>query len=157
MNKPHVKIYTDGACSGNPGPGGWGVYLLYHSENNAIYEKKEYGSEVETTNNRMEILAAIMGLGLLKSSCKVDLYTDSVYLKNGITVWIHSWIKNNWHNSSKKLVKNIDLWQNLHKAIEMHDINWHWVKGHGSNHGNIIADSMACKGRDEAILMLGKK
>lgn len=143
--KPKIIIYTDGACSGNPGPGGWGALLI--SDN---HEKKIYGSERDTTNNRMEIMAAIKALEALKGSSKIDLYTDSKYVQQGISDWIDNWIKNNWRGSNKKLVKNVDLWQNLHKLDQMHYITWHWVKGHENNKGNIEADALAVKGRDEA-------
>ena len=140
-----VTIYTDGACSGNPGPGGWGVYLICLDS-----KKKIYGCAQETTNNRMELQAAIEGLKALKRRCKVDLYTDSVYVKNGITTWIHNWLKNNWRTSSKSLVKNVDLWQSLYSEIQNHDVTWHWVKGHSGDEGNEIADQLAVKGREEA-------
>ncbi len=146
--KPHQKviIYTDGACSGNPGPGGWGVYMIYGQ-----HEKKLHGQELDTTNNRMELTAAIEALKALKNRCTIDLYTDSVYVKDGITTWIDNWIKNNWRTSNKALVKNVDLWQNLHSLTADHDITWHWVKGHGSNIGNNIADELAVLGRDKAL------
>lgn len=133
-----VIIYTDGACSGNPGYGGWGAYLIH--ENN---KKKISGSEVNTTNNRMELRAAIEGLNALKRSCKVVLYTDSVYLKDGITKWIVNWEKNNWKNANNKEVKNKDLWIKLLEAVSMHEIEWSWVKGHEGNEGNEIADRLA--------------
>ena len=135
-----VIIYTDGACSGNPGYGGWGAYLIY--ENN---KKKISGSEVNTTNNRMELRAAIEGLNALKRPCKVMLYTDSVYLKDGITKWIIKWEKNNWKNANKKEVKNKDLWIKLDSQIEKHEIIWKWVKGHTGNLNNEKADSLARK------------
>ena len=133
-----VIIYTDGACSGNPGYGGWGAYLSY--ENN---KKKISGYELNTTNNRMELKAAIEGLNALKRPCKVMLYTDSVYLKDGITKWIINWEKNNWKNANKKEVKNKDLWIKLLEAGKMHEIEWNWVKGHEGNEGNEIADKLA--------------
>lgn len=148
INEKHskiVSIYTDGACSGNPGPGGWGVYLIYNG-----HEKKIFGSASDTTNNRMELMAAIMGLRALNKPCKVNVFTDSTYVQQGITSWINNWMKNNWQNSNKKLVKNADLWQNLYKEIQKHEISWHWVKGHSSNKGNIIADELAVLGRDKA-------
>lgn len=143
--KPKITIYTDGACSGNPGPGGWGALLI-----SGNHEKKIYGSEKDTTNNRMEIMAAIKALEALKGPSEINLYTDSKYVQQGISDWIDNWIKNNWRGSNKKLVKNADLWQTLHKLAQMHDINWHWVKGHENNKGNIEADALAVKGRDEA-------
>lgn len=139
-----VIIYTDGACAGNPGPGGWGVYLLYKS-----HKKELYGKEAHTTNNRMELTAAIKALEALTKSCDVELYTDSTYVKDGITTWIHTWIKNDWH-SGKNLVKNVDLWQTLYHYTTKHNIQWHWVKGHSENIGNQIADRLAARGRDEA-------
>lgn len=143
--KPKIIIYTDGACSGNPGPGGWGAVLSSNGHKKAIY-----GSESATTNNRMEIMAAIKALEALKRPSEVDLYTDSKYLQLGISGWIDNWIKNNWLGSNKKLVKNCDLWQTLHKLAQIHDIKWHWVRGHKNNKGNIEADALAVKGRDNA-------
>ena len=140
-----VKIYTDGACSGNPGPGGWGAYLSYNG-----HIKEIYGSESPTTNNRMELLAAIRALEALKKPCIADLYTDSVYVREGITSWIHKWLQNNWRNSKKEPVKNADLWQELYELTLIHTIHWHWVKGHSGDYGNDIADRLACRGRDEA-------
>lgn len=136
-----VVIYTDGACSGNPGPGGWGAYIIY-----GVHTKKIYGSEHNTTNNRMEIIAAIKALETLTRPCKVEIYTDSVYLKNGITSWIHDWIKKDWRN-----VKNVDLWKLLYNINNTHEVQWNWVKGHSDNIGNQIADQLAVRGRDEAL------
>ena len=133
-----VEIYTDGACSGNPGIGGWGAYLTYKDN-----VKELSGSAENTTNNRMELVAAIEGLKILKKSSKVNLYTDSVYLKDGITKWIFNWQKNNWKNANKKDVKNKDLWIQLLEVVNKHDINWIWVKGHEGNEGNEIADNLA--------------
>ena len=133
-----VEIYTDGACSGNPGIGGWGAYLKYKDN-----VKELSGSDENTTNNRMELVAAIEGLKILKKSSKVNLYTDSVYLKDGITKWIFNWQKNNWKNANKKDVKNKDLWIQLLEVVNKHDINWIWVKGHEGNKGNEIADNLA--------------
>ncbi|MDF2965067.1 MAG: rnhA [Rickettsiaceae bacterium] len=144
----HVIIYTDGACAGNPGPGGWGVYLIYGK-----HEKRFYGSNLNTTNNRMELTAAIEALKLLKEPCQVDLYTDSKYVKDGITDWIVKWKKNNWRKSDKDLVKNSDLWQTLDESLKDHVITWRWVKGHSDNKGNIIADSLAVQGCQEAKKM----
>jgi ribonuclease HI len=144
----HVIIYTDGACAGNPGPGGWGVYLIYGK-----HEKRFYGSSLNTTNNRMELTAAIEALKLLKEPCQVDLYTDSKYVKDGITDWIVKWKKNNWRKSDKDLVKNSDLWQTLDESLKDHVITWRWVKGHSDNKGNIIADSLAVQGCQEAKKM----
>jgi len=133
-----VEIYTDGACSGNPGIGGWGAYLKYKDN-----VKELSGSAENTTNNRMELVAAIEGLKILKKSSEVNLYTDSVYLKDGITKWIFNWQKNNWKNANKKDVKNKDLWIQLLEVVNKHDINWIWVKGHEGNKGNEIADNLA--------------
>jgi ribonuclease HI len=133
-----VEIYTDGACSGNPGIGGWGAYLKYKDN-----VKELSGSAENTTNNRMELVAAIEGLKILKKSSEVNLYTDSVYLKDGITKWIFNWQKNNWKNANKKDVKNKDLWIQLLEVVNKHDINWIWVKGHEGNEGNEIADNLA--------------
>ena len=140
-----VDIYTDGACSGNPGPGGWGAVLSCGGTSKEIY-----GCEKDTTNNRMEIMAAIQALQLLKEPCLVNLHTDSTYLRDGITKWIHNWKKNNWRTADKKPVKNIDLWQALELALETHDITWHWVKAHAGHAQNERADGLAVKGRDEA-------
>lgn len=144
MKEP-IIIYTDGACSGNPGPGGWGAYLKFGK-----HEKKIHGSDKDTTNNRMEIMAVIKALEALKKPSLVHIYTDSKYVKNGISDWINKWIENNWKGSDKKLVKNVDLWQTLYDITQNHDIKWHWVKGHGTDPGNIEADRLAVKGRDEA-------
>lgn len=140
-----VEIYTDGACSGNPGPGGWGALLTYGK-----VTKEIYGSEAHTTNNRMEIMAAIQALKLLKSPCIVHLHTDSTYLREGITKWIHNWKKNNWRTADKKPVKNVDLWQELELCLETHQIEWHWVKAHNGNVKNERADALAVLGREEA-------
>jgi ribonuclease HI len=140
-----VEIYTDGACSGNPGHGGWGVLLKFRNTTKEIY-----GFEFDTTNNRMELLAAIKGLEALNKNCKVRIYTDSKYLQDGITKWIHQWIKNNWRKSDNRLVKNADLWQNLYELTQKYDITWEWVKGHSSNLGNQVADKLACIGKEEA-------
>ncbi len=139
-----VIIHTDGACSGNPGPGGWGALLQYGK-----HEKEIYGSESDTTNNRMEMMAAIQALKALKKSSDIALYTDSSYLKDGITKWIHSWKKNGWKTANKKPVKNSDLWQELEKELERHTVEWHWVKGHAGHDGNERADSLAVKGLEE--------
>jgi len=136
-----VDIYTDGACSGNPGPGGWGVLLKMGAR-----EKELWGGAKDTTNNRMEMMAAIEALKALKRPCKVRLHTDSQYLKNGITSWIKNWKRNGWRTSDKKPVKNVDLWQALEAEIETHDIQWVWVKGHAGHDGNERADSLANRG-----------
>lgn len=138
-----VTLYTDGACRGNPGPGGWGVWLQYGDN-----EREMHGGEQETTNNRMELMAAIKGLEALKGPCQVELYTDSKYVLQGITEWMANWKKNNWRTAAKKPVKNVDLWQSLDKQSARHQINWHWVKGHDGNPGNEKADELANLGID---------
>ena len=140
----HVEIFTDGACRGNPGPGGWGVLLR-----NGGHEKQLYGGEVDTTNNRMELMAAIMALEALNRPCKIDLTTDSQYVRKGITEWIINWKKRGWKNSARKPVKNIDLWQRLDAAAAKHEIEWHWVKGHSGHDENELVDELANRGIDE--------
>ncbi|WNZ57966.1 ribonuclease HI [Microbulbifer sp. EKSA008] len=139
-----ITIYTDGACRGNPGPGGWGALLVYGER-----EKELFGGEAHTTNNRMELLAAIKALEALKQPCKVDLHTDSQYLRQGITGWINNWKKNGWKTASKKPVKNADLWRQLDESVSQHDVEWHWVKGHAGHPGNERADQLANRGVDE--------
>ena len=138
-----VQIFTDGACRGNPGPGGWGAILRYGDN-----EKELYGGEKETTNNRMELMAAIKALESLSRSCTVDLTTDSQYVRKGISEWMDNWKKRGWKTSAKKPVKNVDLWQRLDAAAAKHDINWHWVKGHSGHEENERADVLANKGID---------
>ncbi|NQV59403.1 MAG: ribonuclease HI [Alphaproteobacteria bacterium] len=138
-----VVIYTDGACSGNPGPGGWGALLRFGD-----HERELKGGEPGTTNNRMEMLAAIEALEALKRPCRIELYTDSVYLRDGITKWIVNWKRNGWRTAAKKPVKNVDLWQRLEIAIERHQVAWHWVKGHAGHPGNEAADALARQGLD---------
>jgi ribonuclease HI len=139
-----IIIYTDGACSGNPGPGGWGALLVYGD-----HEKELYGGESDTTNNRMELLAAIKGLLSLTRGSHVQLYTDSTYVQKGITEWIHNWKKNNWRTAARKPVKNADLWQQLDDVSCKHSIDWRWVKGHSGHPGNERADGLAVKGCKE--------
>ena len=139
-----VELFTDGACRGNPGPGGWGVLIRYGD-----HEKEMYGGEKETTNNRMELTAVIEGLNSLTRQCSVKVTTDSTYVKDGITSWIHNWKKRNWKTASKKPVKNQDLWQALDKAVTEHDVEWAWVKGHSGHRENEIADELANRGIDE--------
>jgi ribonuclease HI len=136
-----VTIYTDGACSGNPGPGGWGAVLQYGDA-----KKEINGGTSETTNNRMEMMAAIMALESLKRPMAVDLYTDSTYVRSGITEWLPGWKRRNWRTAAKKPVKNVDLWQRLDSAAAAHQIAWHWVKGHAGNPGNERADELAREG-----------
>lgn len=133
-----VKIYTDGACKGNPGPGGWGALLAYQG-----IEKELYGGELETTNNRMELMAAIESLAALKRPCEVCLYTDSQYVKKGITEWLTGWKAKGWKTANKKPVKNADLWQRLDEQVAKHKITWRWVKGHAGHPGNERADQLA--------------
>jgi ribonuclease HI len=135
---PHVKIATDGACKGNPGPGGWGVIMRMGNR-----EKELSGGDPHTTNNRMEMLAAIRGLQALTKPCRVTLVTDSVYVKDGITKWIHGWQRNNWRTAAKQPVKNVELWQELLEAIAPHRIEWKWVKGHAGDPDNERADTLA--------------
>jgi ribonuclease HI len=139
--KPHVTIFTDGACSGNPGPGGWGAILRFGD-----VEKELKGGEAHTTNNRMELMAAISALEALKKSCVVDLTTDSQYVRQGITGWIHGWKKNGWRTSDKKPVKNAELWQRLDAALKPHEVRWHWIKGHAGHVENERADQLAREG-----------
>ena len=139
--KQTVTIYTDGACSGNPGPGGWGAILIFGD-----HRKELNGGDTETTNNRMEILAAIEALNALKQSCSVDLHTDSNYMRHGITSWINNWKKNGWRTTNKKPVKNIELWKGLEAARDRHDVRWHWVKGHDGHPENERADELARQG-----------
>jgi ribonuclease HI len=137
----NVKIYTDGACKGNPGPGGWGVFLTFND-----HTKKIWGGADNTTNNRMELMAAIKALEALTRRAEVELYTDSNYVRQGITSWIHGWKKNGWKTAAKKPVKNSDLWQELDDLVIKHTVNWHWVKGHSGDPGNEQADELANRG-----------
>ncbi len=141
MTKGKVVIHTDGACSGNPGPGGWGAILDYNGT-----RKEIFGGAADTTNNRMEIQAAFEALNSLKRACDVEMHVDSQYVKDGITKWIHGWKKNGWKTADKKPVKNVELWQALDQAIARHTISWHWVKGHDGNPDNERADELAREG-----------
>lgn len=143
----HVIIYTDGACRGNPGPGGWGVLLLY-----GAHRKILSGAENETTNNRMELTAAIEALASLRESCKVDLYTDSQYVQKGISEWLRTWKKRGWKKADNKLVKNVDLWQRLDGEVNRHQLKWHWVKGHSGHPENDLVDSIANQAIDELLI-----
>jgi ribonuclease HI len=139
-----VVIHSDGACSGNPGPGGWGALLQYNGA-----EKEIWGGENPTTNNRMELKAAIKALEALKRRSEVDLYTDSIYVRDGITKWIHGWKRNGWKTADRKPVKNAELWQELDALIKLHDVAWHWVKGHAGHVENERADELARRGLQE--------
>ncbi|HFD11612.1 MAG TPA: ribonuclease HI [Crenotrichaceae bacterium] len=142
-----VEIFTDGACRGNPGPGGWGAILKYNG-----HKKEIFGGENHTTNNRMELMAAIMGLESLKKPCRVQLTTDSKYVKDGISKWIVNWKKRGWKTANKKPVKNDDLWRRLDAATNIHDIQWLWVKGHSGHPENEKADELANRGIDQLTL-----
>jgi ribonuclease HI len=138
-----VVVYTDGACKGNPGPGGWGALMRWKE-----HEKELFGGERDTTNNRMELTAVIQALSALKSRCRVAVYTDSAYVKNGITTWIHNWKRRGWRTADKKPVKNVELWQRLEALAAQHDVQWHWVRGHDGDPGNERADALANRGVD---------
>lgn len=141
----NVEIYTDGACKGNPGPGGWGVLLRCQDK-----ERTLMGAELQTTNNRMELMAAIEGLKALTRSCVVDLYTDSQYVRQGMLSWLSGWKKNGWRNAKKEPVKNKELWQQLDELTSKHTVRWHWVKGHSGHPDNDRVDQLA----NEAIMLL---
>jgi len=139
-----IEIFTDGACRGNPGPGGWGALLRYENK-----EKSLFGGEPYTTNNRMELMAAIEALAALKEPCNVQLTTDSQYVRLGVTKWLAGWKKNNWRTANKQPVKNMDLWQRLDEQALRHQVSWHWVKGHSGHRENDIADALANRAIDE--------
>ena len=141
MTAKAVIIHTDGACSGNPGPGGWGAILDYNGS-----RKELCGGEAQSTNNRMELIAAIEALNALKRACVVEMHVDSQYVKDGISKWIHGWKRNGWKTADKKPVKNVELWQALDEAIKRHEITWHWVKGHAGHPDNERADELARQG-----------
>lgn len=141
-----VVMYADGACKGNPGPGGWGVYLK-----SGEHEKELCGGELDTTNNRMELTAVIEGLNALKKRCSIDVYTDSQYVRKGVLEWMPKWKVNGWRTSDKKPVKNADLWQTLDDASVRHLVRWHWVKGHSGDPGNEKADALANRGVEKAL------
>jgi ribonuclease HI len=143
-----IVIYTDGACSGNPGPGGWGALLSWKGQ-----EKELFGGELESTNNRMELMAAIKALESLKRTGSIALYTDSTYVRDGITKWIHAWKRNGWRTAAKKPVKNEDLWKRLEVALVGHSVEWHWVKGHAGHPENERADQLA---RDGILQITGE-
>lgn len=140
-----VIIYTDGACKGNPGPGGWGAWLR-----SGEHERELCGGEAQTTNNRMELVAVIEALGALKRPSRVQLFVDSEYVRNGITTWIHGWKRRGWRTADNKPVKNVDLWQRLEAAVAPHQIEWHWVRGHTGDPGNERADALANRGVEAA-------
>jgi ribonuclease HI len=139
-----VEVFTDGACRGNPGPGGWGAVLRFNGR-----ERELYGGERETTNNRMELTAAIQALEALKRRCKVRITTDSTYVQKGITEWLENWKKKNWTTTSRKPVKNVDLWKRLDAVVRQHQVEWHWVRGHSGHPENERADQLANRGIDE--------
>jgi ribonuclease HI len=141
-----ITIYTDGACKGNPGPGGWGAWMQYGE-----HQKELWGGEKLTTNNRMELTAVIQALLALKRRCKVVIYTDSEYVRNGITSWIHGWKKRGWKTADNKPVKNAELWQELEAQSLKHDVDWRWVKGHAGDPGNERADMLANRGVDSVL------
>ena len=143
--KDRVEIFTDGACAGNPGPGGWGAVLRYRG-----VDKELYGSAADTTNNRMELCAAIEALSALKRPMRVRLHTDSTYVRNGITQWIEGWKANGWRTKGRKPVRNVDLWQRLEEAAARHDVEWLWVRGHDGHPDNERADALARRGTEDA-------
>jgi ribonuclease HI len=145
MSEPHVIVHTDGACSGNPGPGGWGAILAFGAR-----QKELKGGEPHTTNNRMELMAAIAALEALKRPCLVDIHTDSQYLRDGVTSWINRWKRNGWRTAGKKPVKNVDLWQRLDALLGEHRVRWHWIRGHAGHSLNERADELARAGLREA-------
>ena len=146
-----VEMFTDGACKGNPGPGGWGVVIRAGAR-----EKELSGGESPTTNNRMELLAAIEGLKALTRPCRVRLYTDSIYVRDGITRWVHGWQRNGWRTADRKPVKNAELWQELIDAAAPHRVEWHWVKGHSGHAENDRADALACAAANQAAKRKGE-
>ncbi|MGA2551678.1 MAG: ribonuclease HI [Burkholderiaceae bacterium] len=151
-----VDIYTDGACKGNPGPGGWGA-LLRIATPQGVRERELFGGEAQTTNNRMELLAVIRAFEALKRPCKVNVHTDSIYVQKGITEWIHNWKKRGWLNAAKEPVKNADLWRELEAAAQPHTVHWRWVKGHAGHPENERADALANRGVLEALPQVARQ
>lgn len=147
---PELFAYTDGACSGNPGPGGWGVLMIAREGGAVVKERELSGGEAQTTNNRMELMAAIQALEALKKPCKVELHTDSQYVQKGIAEWIHGWKRRGWKTADGKPVKNDDLWRRLDTARARQDVSWNWVKGHAGHELNERADALARKGLEQA-------
>ncbi len=145
---PDLYAYTDGACSGNPGPGGWGALLIARNGDKVLKERELCGGEADTTNNRMELLAAIHVLETLERPSSLTIITDSAYVKNGVTSWIHGWKRNGWRTSNKKPVKNVELWQRIDEAQARHDVTWEWVKGHAGHPENERADELARRGME---------
>jgi len=152
---PQVVIHTDGACSGNPGPGGWGAVLHFRAAD-SLREKELWGGDLQTTNNRMELMAAIQALEALKRPCRVELHTDSQYVQKGIHEWIHGWKKRGWLTADKKPVKNDDLWKRLDAARLRHEVDWRWVKGHAGHEFNERADQLAREGMQETLALAGR-
>ena len=148
---PFVVIHTDGACRGNPGPGGWGAVLHWSG-----HEKELCGGELQTTNNRMELMAAIQALESLKRPCRVELHTDSQYVRNGIREWIHAWKARGWKTADRKPVKNDDLWKRLDEARARHEVDWRWIKGHAGHEFNERADELARRGMEEVLAAAGR-
>ena len=153
---PQVVIHTDGACSGNPGPGGWGAVLHFRAAD-SLREKELWGGDLQTTNNRMELMAAIQALEALKRPCRVELHTDSQYVQKGIHEWIHGWKKRGWMTADKKPVKNDDLWKRLDAARLRHEVDWRWVKGHAGHEFNERADQLAREGMEETLALAGRR
>lgn len=145
---PDLYVYTDGACSGNPGPGGWGALMIARDGSKVVKERELCGGEAHTTNNRMELLGAIHALEALERPSKLTIITDSAYVKNGVTTWIHGWKRNGWRTSNKKPVKNVELWKRIDEAQARHDVKWEWVKGHAGHPENERADELARRGME---------
>jgi ribonuclease HI len=156
MTLKHITAYSDGACKGNPGRGGWGALLQYQAAD-VLQEKALCGGEANTTNNRMELMGAIQALEALKEPCVVDLFTDSKYVQQGISEWLAGWKRNGWKTASKQPVKNQDLWQRLDQAVQPHQVRWHWVKGHAGHAGNERVDKLANQGIDQLPLATALK